>query len=130
LVLGEDGMDAEAFVQAMFKEEPDIRYIAIVNPHYDILISKQREGKPSLTSEETARNFVSIIPQIIVEAVEKLSPFLGKVDGITAHYEKVLVIFYRVGDLIVVISFEHDQPTPFYNRVTKSFLRFSSQYLT
>jgi hypothetical protein len=129
LVPGEDAMDAEAFVQAMFKAEPDIRYIAIVNSSYEILISNQREGKPSLTSEETTRNFISIIPQIIVEAVEKLSPFLGKVDGITAHYEKVLVIFYRVGDLIVVMSFERDQPTPFYNRVTKAFLNFSSRYL-
>jgi hypothetical protein len=123
-------VDAEAFVEAMFKSEPDIRYLAIVNPCYEIVISRQREGKPSLTSEETTRNFVSIVPQIIVEAVEKLSPFLGRVEGITAHYEKVLVIFYRVGDLIVSMSFEHDQPTPFYNRVTKSFLEFSSQYLT
>lgn len=123
-------MDAEAFVQAMFKAEPDTRYIAIVDSHYNILASKQREGTPSLASEEITRNFVSIVPQIIVEAVEKLAPFLGKVEGTTAHYEKVLVLFYRIGDLIVVISFEHDQPTPFYNRVTKSFLRFSSQYLT
>jgi hypothetical protein len=122
-------VDAEAFVEAMFKSESDIRYIAIVNSSYEIVISKQREGIPPLSPEETTRNFVSIVPPIIVEAVEKLSPFLGRVEGITAHYEKVLVIFYRVGGLIVSISFEHDQPTPFYDRVTESFLTFSSKFL-
>jgi hypothetical protein len=123
-------VDAEAFVQAMFEAESDIRYIAIVNSSYEIVMSKQRDGIPPLSPEETTRNFVSIVPPIIVEAVEKLSPFLGRVEGITAHYEKVLVIFYRVGDLIVSISFEHDQPTPFYDRVTESFLNFSSEFLT
>ena len=130
LILGEYHVNAEAFAQAMFAAESDIRYVAIVDSRYNLLLSKQREGKPSLTSEETTRNFMSIIPPIIFESVEKLSPFLGKVDGITAHYEKVLVMFYRVRDLLVVMSFEHDQPTPFYDRVTKSFSKFCSQYLT
>jgi hypothetical protein len=122
-------MDPEAFVEAMFKAEPGIRYMTIVNSEYRILISKQREGVPSLTSEEIEHNFFSIIPQIIVEAVEKLSPFLGKVGGITAHYEKVIMLFFRLGDLTVVLSFERNEYTPFFNRVRESFAKFSSQYL-
>jgi hypothetical protein len=98
-------MNAEAFVQEMFKVDSTVRYIGVVDSGYRVLVSQQREGVPSLTSDETTRNFVSIVPQIIVDSVEKLSPFVGQVGGITAHYEKVLMVFYRIGDLIVVISF-------------------------
>jgi hypothetical protein len=123
-------MDAEGFVQEMFKAEPEIRYVAIVNDQYEILASTQREGVPSLTPEETSRNFVSIVPQIIVDAVEKLAPYLGPVGGITAHYEKALVIFYRVENLIVILSFEPEVETPFYDRLTMEFKKYSAHYLS
>jgi hypothetical protein len=92
-------MNAEAFVQEMFKVDSALRYVGIVDSEYRVLVSRQREGPPSLTSDETTRNFISIVPQIIIDSVEKLSPFLGQVSGITAHYEKVLMMFCRVGDL-------------------------------
>lgn len=123
-------MNAEAFVQEMLRVDSSIRYIAVVDTGYRVLVSKQREGVPSYTSDETARNFVSIVPQIIIEAVEKLSPFLGQVGGITAHYKKALVMFYRIGNLIVVISFQPEVPTPFYNRITEAFSKLSAKYLT
>jgi hypothetical protein len=37
-----------------------------------VLASKQRKGVDFYTSEEVERNFVSIIPPIIVDAVEEL----------------------------------------------------------
>jgi hypothetical protein len=72
---------------------------------YRVLASEQREGVTSLTPEETERNFISIVPQIIVESVEKLSPFLGPVEGITAHYQKGLLVFCRFDGLKVIINF-------------------------
>jgi hypothetical protein len=123
-------LDTEAFARELFKFESTIRYVAIVDAEYHVLASKQREGVQSFTSEETARNFVSIVPQIIVEAVDKLSPFLGKVGGITAHYQNAIVIFYPFGNLIVIISFQPDQDTPFYDRITETYSKLSEQYLT
>ena len=123
-------MDTEAFVRGMFEVDSTIRYVAVVNSTYRILASEHRKGVASLTSEETDRNFVSIVPQIIVEAVEKLSHFLGPVAGITAHYEKALIIFYRFHDLIVIISFQPEQETPFYNRITEAFKKLSTEHLT
>ena len=101
-------MDTETFVQEMFKADSSIRYIAIVDDQYRILASKYNEGVIPLTSDEMDRNFVSIMLRIIVESVGKLSPFLGEVGGITAHYQK----------------------TPFYDRITKAFQKLSTQYLT
>ena len=96
----------EAFILERFRAESAVRYIAIVDNEYRVLASKQREGSPSYMNEEQTRNFASIVPEIIVEAVEKLTPYLGKVGGITAHYEKALVIFYRFEEFIVFMSFE------------------------
>jgi len=130
LVLGVYQMDTEAFVQGMFEVDSSIRYIAIVDSKYHILTSEHRDGIIPLTTQETDRNFISIIPQIIVEAVEKLSPFLGPVGGITAHYQKALLIFYRFEDLLVIISFNPEQETPFYNRLIEAFRKLSTQHLT
>jgi len=122
-------VNTEAFVQGMFKADQAVRYVAIVDSEYHVLISSQREGVPSYATDEIVRNFMSIVPEIILESVEKLFPFLGEVSGVTAHYGKALVIFYRFGKLIVVISFQTGVETPFYNRITEAFSKLSAQYL-
>jgi hypothetical protein len=123
-------MDAEAFVRAMLKADSSIRYVGVVSDDYRILASKQREGVASLTSDEVQGNFVSIIPKIIIESVDKLAPFLGKVGGATAHYDKALLVLYRFESLIVLVTFEPEIATPFYNRITEEFKKHSAQYLT
>lgn len=123
-------MNPESFVQEMFKVDPLIRYIAIVDNEYHVLVSRQREGVPSFTTDETARNFVSIIPQIIIDSVHKLSQFLGEVSGVTAHYQKALVIFHPFDKLVVVISFQPGVETPFYDRITEAVKKLSAQHLS
>jgi hypothetical protein len=123
-------MDAEAFVQAMLKADSSIRYVAVVSDDYRILASKQREGVAPLASDEVQSNYVSIIPQIIIESVDKLAPFLGKVGGATAHYDKALLVFYRFESLIVLATFEPQVATPFYQRITEEFKKHSVQHLT
>ena len=123
-------LNGESFIEEMFEIEPEIRYIAIVDTNYRVITSRQREGIPSFASDETVRNFVSIVPHIIIESVEKLAPFLGEVGGVTAHYANCLVIFYKVDNLIVVISFQPNAETPFYDRVTESLRQKSAKYLT
>jgi len=87
-------------------------------------------AKESPGSHQNRCNFVSIVPQIIVESVDKLTAFLGKVRGITAHYEKALLVFYKFANMVVVISFKPEVATPFYNRITEAFEKHSSQYLS
>ena len=123
-------MNPETFVQEMFKVDRSIRYIAIVDNEYHVLVSTQREGVPSFTTDETARNFVSIIPQIIIDSVDKLSRFLGEVSGVTAHYQKALVVFYSLDNLIVIISFQSEVETPFYDRIAEAVKKLSAQNLT
>ena len=122
-------MDTDAFIRKMFETDSYIRSITIVNNEFHVLASKQREGVPSYTTEEQERNFMSIMPPIVMHAVEKLCVYLREMDGFTAHFRKALLVFYRSGAMIVVISFKPQVGTPFYERITMAFKEFSAQYL-
>jgi hypothetical protein len=122
-------MNPEAFVEEMFKVDQSIRYIGIVDSEYHVLVSTQREGVSSFTTEEAARNFLSIVPRIIIESVDKLSQVLGEVSGVTAHYQKALIILYPFDNLIVLISFQAGVETPFYDKITEAFKKLGAEHL-
>lgn len=122
--------DIGAFVDAMLMSDSLVRYVAVISDDYRVLASKQRKGVPSYASEEVERNFMSIVPQIITESVEKLAPFLGTVRGITAHYDKALLVLYQFENMIIVLTFQPEVAAPFYNRITEEFKKNSAQYLT
>lgn len=110
-------MDVEKLIDEAFKIDRGIRYVGIVDSQYNILGSKMRQNVVSFSSSETERNFISIIPPILVDAVEKLEPHLGKMDGVSIRYEKALLAFYRVRDLVLVLSFGPEVVTPFLSRI-------------
>lgn len=70
-------LNTESFAQELLALDTTIRYVAVVDDEYKILISKQREGVPSFTPDEIERNFFSVFPRIVVDTVEKLTPSLG-----------------------------------------------------
>ena len=123
-------MNVDAFVEEMLRINIAIRYVAVVDNEYNLLVSSQRPGTPSFTTEESDRNFMSIIPPIIVEAVDKLRPFLGAMEAFRVRYKKALLMFHRAGNLIVVLSFGPQVTTPFLSEVTKQFEKLKEEYLT
>ena len=82
------GTDPEKFVEEAFKKDSRIRYVGIIDDQFHIVLSKMREGVQSITTEEQERNFVQLMPPIIVDAVEKLQPLLGKLDNVTFDIRK------------------------------------------
>ena len=94
-------MNPEKFTEEAFKKDSRIRYVGIIDNQFHIISSKMREGVQSITTEEQDRNFVQLMPPIIMDAVEKLQQLLGKLDNVTVRYEKVLLVFFRVQNLTV-----------------------------
>ena len=111
-------MDAEKFADEVFKIDVGIRYVGIVDAQYRVLVSKMRAGIGSLTSAKTERDFVSIMPPIIVDAVEKLESHLGSMESVSIRYEKALLLFQRVKELVLVMSFGPEVVTPFLSRIS------------
>jgi hypothetical protein len=122
-------MDANKFVDEAFKRDSRIRYVGIVDRQFHILTSKMREGVASVTSDENDRHFVQLIPPIILDAVEKLSPMLGLVESVTVRYERILLVFFTKGNYVVVLSFNPDVTRPFMSALTESIQSLASQYL-
>jgi len=122
-------LDPEKFVEEAFKKDSRIRYVGIVDNQFHIVLSRMREGVQSVTTEEEERNFVQIMPPIIVDAVEKLQPLLGKLDNVTVRYEKVLLVFFHIQNFTVVFSFNPDVSTPFISSLSETMRTISSHLL-
>jgi hypothetical protein len=88
-----------------------------------------REGVQSVTTEEQERNFVQIMPPIIVDAAEKLQALLGKMDNVTIRYEKVLLVFFRMQGVVVTLSFNANVTTGFISSLSESMRKLGSLYL-
>ena len=122
-------MDPEKFVEEAFKKDSRICYVGIIDNQFHIVLSKMREGVQSITTEEQERNFVQLMPPIIVDAVEKLQPLLGKLDNVTVRYQKVLMVFFHIQNFTVVLSFNPDVSTPFISSLSQTIQTISSHLL-
>lgn len=123
-------MNLEKFAEEAFRKDNRIRYVGIVDNEFHILVSKMREGVQSLTTEEQERSFVQLMPPIIVDAVEKLQPLLGKLDNVTVRYEKLLLVLFHMKDLVVTLSFDANVMTPFMSSLSEPMRMLESLYLT
>ena len=123
-------MDADKFVEEVFKKDGRIRYVGIVDRQFHVLASKMREGVQSLTPDESDRNFVQLMPSIILDSVEKLSPMLGVVESVTIRYSKVFLVLFTKGSYVIILSFYPDIQRPFMSTLTGWMQSLASQYLT
>jgi hypothetical protein len=122
-------MNPEKFTEEAFKKDSRIRYVAIVDGEFHIILSKMREDVKSITTEEQDRNFFQLMPPIFVEAAERLQPVLGKLDNVTVRYEKLLLVFFRVQNITVIFSFNPDVSTPFVSSLSETMRTISSYLL-
>jgi hypothetical protein len=122
-------LDVEKFAQEAFRRDAKLRYVGIVDNQFHILLSKMREGVPSVTAAEDDRNFIQLMPPILVEAAEKLQRILGDLESVTMRYEKVLLVFFRVKKLVVILSYDPKVTTPFVSAVSDLIRMLGATYL-
>lgn len=125
----DESVDAEKFAEEAFKKDAGVRYVGIVDRQFHVLVSKMREGVQSLTSSESDRNFVQLMPPIILDAVEKLSPFLGVVESVIVRYSKVVLVFFTNRNYVIVLSFNANVERPFMRALTEWVESLASLYL-
>jgi hypothetical protein len=101
-------MKPSEIVDRLFEADKSIRYVAVVGPapNYELLESRMREGLKSLTEEKTDRDFVGIIPVVMLGASERLEKDLGEVILCTMRYEKATLAFFRLKEYIVTLGLE------------------------
>ena len=122
-------MDVKKFAQEAFRRDERIRYVGIVDSQYHVLLSVMREGVASVSDEEDDRRFIQIMPPILVDAAEKLQVLLGALESVTIRYEKVLIVFFRIKNLIVILSYDPKVTTPFVSAVSDLIRMLGTTYL-
>ena len=122
-------MDVEKFAQEVFRRDGKLRYVGIVDNQFHILLSKMREGVPSVSAEGDDRNFIQLMPPILVDAAEKMQGILGALESVTIRYEKVLLVFFRVKKLVVILSYDPKVTTPFVSALSDLIRMLGTTYL-
>jgi len=108
----------EKAVQKILDADPRIRYVGIVDRSYRVIHSQMRQGIRSLTSPETERNFVSMVPPIMVEGADKLESECGSMQGLVIQYKRIVLTIHPVGEYIVVLSFDPSIEMPFLDKLS------------
>ena len=99
-------VDVRAVTENIFKLDKRIRYVAILNPTYDLLESKMREGVSSLTPAQTDRDFMKMAAPLMIDSAGRLQPFCGAMRRLTVRYDKVFLALYRTAAHLLIISLE------------------------
>jgi len=99
-------VDIKEVTENIFRLDKRIRYVAILNPRYDLLESKMKEGVSSLTPAQTDRDFMKMAAPLMIDTAEKLRPFCGAMRRLTVRYDKVFLAMYRTALHMLILSLE------------------------
>jgi len=101
-------MEPEQIVDAIFSVDENIRYVGVVGPgpDYEIRASCMREGVKSLTPEERDREFIQVIPEIILGIANKLEDDLGKIRYSLLCFQKLTLMLFKTPEYVIVMSIE------------------------
>ena len=101
-------MDPKQIVDAIFSVDMSIRYVGLVGPgpDYDIKASRTREGVESLTPRDKDREFIQVVPKIILGMTERLEDNLGKIRYSMLCFQKLTLVFFETPEYVIVMSLE------------------------
>jgi len=116
-------MDFDKIAEEVFKIDPNLRFISIVDSDDKVLFARMREGISAVNEGQRDEDLASIYPPLIMRAVERLLPNLGNARAVTIRYDKILLTLCRVSNLLVVVSYNPTMETPFLTRFEQEIKR-------
>jgi hypothetical protein len=122
-------LDVDRFVEEAFKIDARLRYLAVVDDGFHVLISKMRPGVESLTPDEVQKNFEQLVTPLVMDALAKLEPYLGELYSATLRYRKLLLLLYKQGNRIIVTSFEPEVGDTYIKVVLNKLAHLTSEHL-
>lgn len=101
-------MEPEQLVDTIFSVDKNIRYVGVVGqgPDYEIKASRMRKGVKSLTREEKDREFIQVIPEIILGIANKLEDDLGRIRYSLLCFQKLTLTLFKTPQYVVVLGLE------------------------
>lgn len=107
----------EKFLDEILATDEKIRYVGIVNDKLENLMAKTRPGLELLLEKgEAEEKLVMLAGPIILGTLEKFADKLGNLVCAGARFKKLSLIFFKVGNVNVVVSID---PVPPYALMEK-----------
>lgn len=122
-------MYVDRFVEEAFKIDKRLRYLAVVDDGFHVLISKMRPGVEPLTTDEVQKNFEQRVTPLVMDALAKLEPYLGELYSATLRYRELLVLLYKQANRIIVASFEPEVGDTYIKVVLNKLAHLTSEHL-
>jgi hypothetical protein len=72
--LKQQAMDFDKIAEKVFKIDPNLRFISVVDRDDQILLARMREGISAVNVAQRDEDLASIYPPLIMRAVERLQP--------------------------------------------------------
>jgi hypothetical protein len=101
-------MDPEQIADTIFSVDKNIRYVGVVSkgPEYDVKISRMRQDLESRGSDEKVREFIELIPDLILGMAQKLEDDLGKIRYSLLCFQQLTLMLFRTPEYAIVLSLE------------------------
>jgi len=99
-----------------------IRYVAIFSPDFNSVMSKTRDIR-LLTVEKVDADdkLVREAAPIILAALSQLTDNCGKLICAGARFDLITLMFFKMGDMIAVVSTEPVPPYPIMKKLEEKF---------
>jgi hypothetical protein len=117
-------MNPEQIADTIFSINDKIRYVGVVgkSPEYDIKLSRMREGVESRGSDEKVREFIELIPDLILGMAQKLEDDLGKIRYSLLCFQQLTLMLFRMPEYAIVLSLEPGTfASPIFERIKAMF---------
>jgi hypothetical protein len=90
-------MDPEQIADTIFSVDKNIRYVGVVGkgPEYDGKVSRMRQGLESSGSDGKVREFIELIPDLILGMPQKLEDDLGKIRYSLLCFQQLTLMLFR-----------------------------------
>jgi hypothetical protein len=121
--LKQQAMDFDKIAEKIFKIDPNLRFISVVDRDDKVLLARMREGISAVNVGQRDEDLASIYPPLIMRAVERLQPNLGNARAVSIRYDKILLTLCRVSDLLIIVSFNPAIETPFLTQFEQEIKR-------
>jgi len=101
-------MDREQIADAILSVDKNIRYVGVVGkgPDYDVKVSRMRQGLESRGSDDKVREFIELIPDLILGMAQKLEDDLGKIRYSLLCFRQLTLMLFRTPEYAIVLSLE------------------------
>jgi len=83
-------LDIESIVDDLLKIDKKVRYVAMADEEFRLLASRMREGRTTMTPDQVLREFMSVVPPVIIRGAQRLHEFVGPLKGMQIRYEGVV----------------------------------------